>query len=142
MFAAIQQRILVYLVVAFFVCLNGTFAMAQSQCTNSMRLERFSCVFEDCNDTVQVTYPNDDTPRDSHYSCSAVICCKQHFTTCDFDDGECDFVLSDSVKGRLNELAARSRVLVADCHGRYALYPSVNFGRGNNLVLVNEHILR
>jgi hypothetical protein len=80
-----------------------------------------------------------------HYSCGAVICCGQRFTDCNFDGGDCFFirVKNPEVRKRLDQVADTSRILVADCRGRYALYEPGSGRRSvRDSVFVNDHILR
>jgi hypothetical protein len=123
-----------------FVCVSGAVCRAQL-CGEEMKQTIFSCVYESCSDSVTTSTPFGD--RILFVSCEAVECCKQLFTTCYFTGDSCSQVVDAALRERLAQVAASSRVLVADCRGHYALYePRPSRGQKYDSVLVNEHILR
>jgi hypothetical protein len=124
-----------------FVCLSGAPCRAQNNCAESMKQTTYPCVYRSCSSHITVNTPEGE--RALFVACEPVECCQQLFTDCYFDGNACSQARDPLVRERVAQVAATSRVLVADCGGRYVLYdPRPGRGRGGDSVLVNEHILR
>lgn len=124
-----------------FVCLYGALCRADQACGEYVMETTYPCIYKSCSSHITVYWPAGE--RVDHYTCGPVECCQQFFTSC-YDDGlPCSQVRDPAVRERVAQVAATSRVLVADCRGRYVLYePQADWGRTRHTVLVNEHVLR
>jgi hypothetical protein len=124
-----------------FVCLCGTLCRADQACGETAHQTTFDCVYRGCSESVTVETPFGE--RVDFFKCGYVSCCQQLFTTC-YDLGlPCTQIKDPAVRERVAQVAAGSRVLVADCRGRYVLYePQADWGRTRHTVLADEHALR
>jgi hypothetical protein len=123
------------------VCLCGTLCRADGACADTMTGNVYNCAYQGCKSQVAVSTPSGGDSE--HYSCESVQCCKQLFSNCYFDDGDCFLNSHPEVRKRLSRIAGTSRILVADCRGRYALYqPGPARDSVRHSALVDDHILR
>ena len=117
---------------------------SNAQCTDNITYSKVQCAFgTTCKETVTVGRPSGrgDTIA---YSCSSTSCCQQLLTDC-FSEGECfPFPLKTAeMQARLSEIAATSKVLVADCKGRYTSYERLRSDAPEHgSELANDHVLR
>jgi hypothetical protein len=131
-----------HLMALAFVFLYSAFCGSQT-CTNHLKETELTCQSSTCSENVTIHLNDDAGPADIKYSCTSFDCCGELKTTCE-DDGACEDALHNpEVRARIDDVAKTSRVLVADCNGRYAPYlPRI--GRTINLdrVLAADRILR
>src|ERR1700739_4959766 len=119
-----KQLVTICSLVAMLSLLGGRLCGAQ-ECATDTTSTKFDCIYQTCKSSVVVETPVDNGGgNQQHVSCDSVPCCKQFFSDCYLDGQECRFVRvhSPAVREALNDLANTSRVMVADCRGRYALY--------------------
>ncbi len=116
-----MSKHLMALAFLFFLC--SSFCGSQTfTCTNHLKEIEFDCTSSTCSSSVTVHLNDDAGKQLIRYSCTSVKCCGQLFTTCT-DGGACDdAVHNPEVRARIDDVAKTSRVLVADCDGRYAPY--------------------
>lgn len=123
------------------LCLYGNICLADA-CADSMQAQTYSCVFKSCSAKITVTTPGEDRGN-LVLTCEPVACCQQLFTDCLFTGDTCSQLRDPEVTKRVVEAAATSRVLVADCEGRYALFEAApDHQDGRNSALIDEHVLR
>ena len=110
------------------LCLSGALCRADQACGESVKQTTYPCVYRTCRDQITVTTPEGE--RVDFFTCGPVACCQQLFTSC-YDSGDpCSQAMEPAVREHVAQVAATSRVLVADCRGRYALYePQTGRGR-------------
>jgi hypothetical protein len=130
----------------FFLSLGSVFCGAQN-CTNGFDYWHYHCDGPDgCSDDVEVSIP-DGGEYGVAIQCGSVSCCGQLFSSCYSNGGNCDMVKAlrePAMHERLERLAARSVLLVADCTGRYALYKPARIEERRNasFALLDDRLLR
>ena len=125
-----------------FVCLCGTSVGFAQACTEDLNTAQWHCVFDGCQRTVYYQTPGGEQPLWS-YSCTSLDCCGELITTCHFD-GPCEAGgLRDHANlRRLDDVATRHNVLIADCKGRYMLYRQFRKQRSLPDYSLSDRILR
>jgi len=121
------------------LCFCGSLCWADGACADSMTSTHYTCIYKTCSSSVDVDTPNSGDAQ--HYSCESVECCKQLFTNCYFDGGDCTQAQMRNAATRESviQAAGDSKVLVADCRGHYVVYDPRQL---RNPQLIDEHILR
>jgi len=106
----------VFGVLALLFCAST--ARAQFDCAEYFEYQEVKCVYQDCVDHALIPIPRGGELY--HYTCTPYNCCNQLITECDFDGNSCPGVWRNNpdVRRHVVEVAATSRVLVADCRGR------------------------
>lgn len=136
-----RARIITILACGFLVFLYSNICRADG-CADTLVQTTYPCVYKSCSEQVTAFTPYG--PRGSlEFTCGPIACCQQLFTSCLFTGNTCDQVMGPEERRRVAEVAATSKVLVADCGGRYALFEAgPNRSNGRNSALIDENILR
>jgi hypothetical protein len=117
---------------------------SHAQCTDLLEPQVYQCEFEECRNRVTVEYP--DMAGDDHgYDCFSVECCGQLFTSCEYvDNDDCGGDSADPAKReRIAQMAEGSRILVADCKGRYRLFrDTTDASHFHKFLVLTDHVLR
>jgi hypothetical protein len=94
-------------------------AGAQS-CADALEPYTLECDFGTCHSLVNVT--NVIEGFDIEYACHSQTCCGQLFSVCQTTSGNCGDIREPGMRRRIAQVAEESRVLVADCRGRFKLF--------------------
>ena len=117
-------------------------AVCSAQCGDRVIYTRLPCVEgTTCRSEVFI---GTVTGGDLYYeSCESVSCCGKLFSSCDLDGGSCSLLKDPVARERIAKFAETSRVLVADCTGRYTRYAPrpARYNVAGDFI-VDERILR
>jgi hypothetical protein len=102
-----------------FVLLCQRFACAQ-YCADLLQPTVYQCRTSTCYNKITTYTPEDGF--EFEYDCGTIYCCGQLFSTCTKTVDGCDDGNDPSLRRRIAQAAEDSRVLVADCRGRYKLF--------------------
>jgi hypothetical protein len=112
---AIFSRIAFGAVVVFLSGLAGA-----QDCAEILEPTTLTCEYGTCRS--RVTIENVVDGFDIQYACHAQSCCGQLFTVCQTVNDVCEDIRGPGMRRRIAQVAEESRVLVADCRGRFKLF--------------------
>jgi hypothetical protein len=127
------------------LCLGTTLCNGQN-CASNIVNQQLQCVNGRGCHNIWFNPEFEYEGPDYIYICEPFDCCGQLVTECRLTEYMCAAreLSNPETSKRLSELATKSRLLVADCKGRYALYrPNrPNWEAAGAGPFVNDHILR